>query len=60
MIIREFYDTRLDGVNLYKTYSDLNVIIHKIGTDEYYDAAIDVEEADYKYEETDIPLNEEK
>lgn len=53
MIIREFYMTRNDGVNLYKTLSDKNVYIIKQGTDEKYDEAIDVESADYIYEETE-------
>ena len=52
MIVREFYMTREDGVNLYKTYSDENLIIHKLFTDETYDVAIDVEDTDYEYEET--------
>ena len=53
MIIKEFYTTRKDGVNLYKTYSDKNVYIKKQGTDEEYDIAIDVENAPYIYEETE-------
>lgn len=53
MIIREFYMTRKDGVNLYKTYSDKGVYIIKQGTDEKYDEAIDVEDADCIYEETE-------
>ena len=53
MIIREFYMTRKDGVNLYKTYSDKGVYIIKQGTDEKYDEAIDVENANYTYEETE-------
>ena len=52
MIIREFYMTRKDGVNLYKTYSDNGVYIKKQGTDEKYDSAIDVENTNYTYEET--------
>ena len=51
-IVREFYKTRNDGVNLYKTYSDENLIIHKLNTEEYYSEAIDVENAPYEYEET--------
>ena len=39
MIIKEFYMTRKDGVNLYKTYSDKNVYIIKQGTDEKYEEA---------------------
>lgn len=53
MIIREFYITRKDGVNLYKTYSDKKVYIIKQGADEKYDEAIDVEDADCIYEETE-------
>lgn len=53
MIVKEYYGTRKDKVKLYKTYSDNNKIIHKIGTDEEYDIAIDVENAPFKYEETD-------
>lgn len=53
MIIREFYMTRKDGVNLYKTSSDKNVYIIKQGTNEKYDEAIDVENANYIYEETE-------
>ena len=55
MIIREFYRTRKDGVNLYRTYSDNKVMIQKVGTDEVYDEAIDIETAPYVYEETEQP-----
>lgn len=51
-IVREFYKTRKDGVNLYKTYSDEGYMIHKIGTEETYSEAIDVENAPFEYEET--------
>ena len=51
-IVREFYKTRKDGVNLYKTYSDKGYMIHKLNTEEIYDEAIDVENAPFKYEET--------
>lgn len=62
MIVKEYYKTRKDKVKLYKTYSDNNKIIHKIGTDEEYDIAIDVENAPYVYEETDkeIPVVEDE
>ena len=53
MIKKEFYRKRKDGVNLYKTYSTDNLYIRKIGTNEIYDVAIDVESAPYEYEETD-------
>lgn len=51
-IIKEFYKTRKDGINLYKTYSNEGYKIHKLSTDEIYDEAIDVENAPYEYEET--------
>lgn len=57
MIIKEFYKTRTDGVNLYRTYSDQGFQIHKIGTDEIYDEAVDVENASYQYEETDTKID---
>lgn len=53
MIKKEFYRKRKDGVNLYKTYSTDNLYIRKIGTNEIYDVAIDVENAPFEYEETD-------
>ena len=53
MIVKEYYGARKDKVKLYKTYSENNKIIHKIGTDEEYDIAIDVENAPFEYEETD-------
>lgn len=56
MIVKEFYKTREDGVGLYKTYSDSNLYIQKVGTDEVYVEAIDVENAPYTYEETDRPI----
>lgn len=56
MIVKEFYRTREDGVNLYRTYSDEGLMIQKVGTDEIYDEAIDVESAPYTYEETNIPI----
>lgn len=51
MIVREFYRTREDGVNLYRTYSDEGKDIRKVGTEEIYAEAIDVEDAPYTYEE---------
>lgn len=56
MIQKEFYKTRQDGVNLYRTYSDKGLQIRKVGTDEVYDEAIDVENVPYIYEETDTPI----
>lgn len=59
MIVTEFYRTRTDGVNLYRTYSDEKLMIKKVGTDEIYSDAVDVESAPYSYVETDIPIPEE-
>ena len=53
MIVREYFMTRKDGVKLYKTYSDQNKYIRKVGTEEEYDIAIDIENATYTYEETE-------
>lgn len=53
MIKRECFKTRRDGVNLFRTYSDAGLKIRKVGTDEIYDDAVDVEGAPYTYEETE-------
>lgn len=58
MIKNEFYATRKDGVNLYRTYSDEQFLIQKVGTDEIYDEAIDIEGAPYTYIETDEKIEE--
>lgn len=55
-IIKEFYRIRNDGVNLYRTYSDNGYMIKKVGTEEIYEEAIDVENASYEYEETAQPI----
>lgn len=60
MIKREFYTTRADGVNLFKTYSDEGYKIRKIGTNEIYAGAIDVEDAPYEYEETNEKIEKRK
>lgn len=57
-VIKEFYRTRYDGVNLYKSYSDKNLLIQKVGTNEIYGEAIDIESAPYTYIETDQPIEE--
>lgn len=58
MIVREFYAERADGVRLYRTFSDINHYIRKVGTDEVYSEAVDVEDAPYTYEETDKEIEE--
>ena len=60
MIVKEFYITRQDGVNLYRTYSDKGLKIQKVGTDEIYDEAVDVENSGFEYVETDIPIETEQ
>ena len=52
MIVKEFYKTREDGVDLYRTYSDEDFYIQKVGTEEVYSEAIDIEGAGYEYVET--------
>lgn len=51
MIIKEFYTTRSDGVNLFRTYSDANRHIIQNETGVEYVEAIDVENAPYTYSE---------
>lgn len=58
MIIRDFYRTREDGVSLYKSYSSDGYYIQKVGTDEVYIEAIDVENAPYSYVETSDKIEE--
>lgn len=53
MIKKEFFKTRKDGVNLYRTYSDEGYRIKQIETGNIYDEAIDIENASYNYEETE-------
>lgn len=58
MIVKEFYRTRKDGVNLYRTYSDEGVYIVQNETGAEYAEAIDVEGAPYTYSETDKPIED--
>ena len=53
MIRKEFYITREDGVNLYRTYSDEGYKIKQVQTGAIYDEAIDVENTKYTYIETE-------
>lgn len=56
MIVKEFYKTRNDGVSLNRSYSDKDKYIKKVGTEEMYSEAIDIDGAPYVYEETDIDI----
>lgn len=51
-IVKKILETRDDGIVLYITYSDENKFIRKVGTNEFYTEAIDVEDAPYEYAET--------
>lgn len=53
MIVQEI----IEGNDLVKTYSDKEVMIRKIGTDEIYSEAIDPQKFNREYEETDIPID---
>lgn len=56
MVIKKFYKTREDGVNLFKSASDSGMMIRKVGTDFNMPYAIDIEDAPYEYEETETPI----
>lgn len=60
MIVREFYKTRKDGVNLYRTYSDEGYYIEQVETGIKYVDAIDIENAPYTYTETDELIENEE
>ena len=59
MIVKEYYDTRDDGVVLYRTYSDINHYIRQRETGNVYSEAIDVEGASFTYEETEEVIEQE-
>ena len=56
MIVREYYKTRSDGVELYRTYSDAGYIIRQVETGAEYSEAIDVDDAPYTYTETETAI----
>lgn len=55
MIVQEIIE---DYTTLVRTYSDKELKIRKIGTDEIYDEAIDPQVFHRQYEETDIPIDD--
>lgn len=60
MVIKEFYRTRKDGINLYKHYSDKGFYILQNETGVEYAEAIDVENAIFTYSETQTPIEKEE
>lgn len=60
MIVKEFYRTRNDGVNLYLTYSDTDHYIVQNETGIEYAKAIDVEGAPYTYRESERVIERKK
>ena len=58
MIKKEYFITRVDGVKLYRTYSDTNHYIRQVETGNIYFDAIDIEGAPYTYKETDELIGE--
>lgn len=58
MIVREYYETRDDGVELYRTYSDTGMMVKQDQTGIDFIEAIDVDGSSATYTETDIPVPE--
>lgn len=59
MIVKEFYKERIDGIKLFRVFSDSNKMIVQNETGNIYSEAVDVENAPYSYSETDIPEDDE-
>lgn len=55
---REYLLTRKDEVKLYKSYSIEGFYIRKVGTEEVYAEAVDVEDAPFTYEETEEKIED--
>lgn len=53
MIVKEYYTDEDTEVKYCKTYSDSNHYIQKIGTDEKYQVAVDIEDSEFEYIELD-------
>lgn len=54
MIVTEYYKTRADGVELYRTFSDKGMMIERDGV--RYSDAIDPVGSGRVYTETDVPI----
>ena len=50
-VITEFYTTREDGTNLYRTYSDKGLMLLQNESGKEYSDAVDVENSGYTYTE---------
>lgn len=59
MIIVENLGAREDGVILYRRYSDKDVMLLQVETGAMYEDPVDVENAPYTYEETDVYIETE-
>lgn len=57
MIIKE--NIVIDNRKFVRNYSDLNLMIQKVNTEEIYSEAIDPIEYEREYIETDMPIEEE-
>lgn len=53
MIIKELFITRVDGVKLFRVYSDEGRRLVQNETGAVYDEAVDVEDAPYTYSESE-------
>lgn len=60
MIIKELFTVRMDGVALFRVFSDKKVTIIQNETGVEYDEAIDVEDAKFTYTETENPIHEDE
>ena len=60
MILTEFYRTREDGVNLHRTYSDINHYIIQDQTGRQYIDAVDIEDSGYTYTESDEEITDDE
>jgi len=56
MIKTEFYKTREDGVDLYRTFSDQRMRIHCNEDGHDYDEAVNVQNSGFTFVETDVPI----
>ena len=56
MIRKDYYRVREDGIVLYRTYSDLDCYIIQNETNIKFEEAIDIEDAEFTYTETNQPI----